>query len=135
MAPPAVTVELSGRLTEEDAITMEREVWDQLQTAELSLPVLFDLEELEGCQLLARPALIALQTRIASQQRRSAWVASRPRFRGLGLLICHEARDPLASVVPNRELATQWFEGDGKREDAAQRVAKRLAEIKAGEAK
>lgn len=111
---------------------MEREVWDELRTAELSLPVLFDLEELEGCQLLARPALIALQMRIASQKRRTAWVASRPRFRGLGLLICHEARDPRASVVADRELATQWFEGDGEREDAAQRVAKRLAEIKAG---
>lgn len=114
---------------------MEREVWAQLLEAELSLPVLFDLEELEGCQLLARPALIALQMRIASQKRRTAWVASRPRFRGLGLLVCHEARDPRATVVANRELAGEWFEGDGVREDAAKRVAKRLAEIKARGAK
>ncbi len=126
-----MTVELLGRLTEEDAITLERDAWDQLSNSDLSLPVMFDLESLESCQLLARPALIALQIRIATQQRRTAWVASRPRFRGLALLVCHEARDPRASAVANRQLAKAWFDDDGVREDAAKRVARRLAEIKA----
>ena len=126
------TVVLSGTLVESDATVLGREVWEQLTDADPSLCVLFDLTQLEGCQLLARPALIELQSRIKLGKHRTAWFATRPRFRGLALLVCHEANDARASVVTTRQQAQEWFAGDGLREDAAKRVARRLAEIKAG---
>lgn len=126
------TVVLTGTLVEEEASLLGREVWDRLADADPSLSVLFDLTQLEGCQLLARPALIELQRRLKLGKRRTAWFATRPRFRGLALLVCHEANDARASVVTTRLQAMEWFASDGLREDAAKRVARRLAEIKAG---
>ncbi len=126
------TVALSGTLIEDEAKIFGREVWDRLADADPSINVLFDLTQLEGCQLLARPALIELQRRIKLGKRRTAWFATRPRFRGLALLVCHEANDARAAVVNTRLQAKEWFAGDGLREDAAKRVARRLAEIKAG---
>ena len=125
---------LTGTLVEDEATLLGREVWEQLADAAPSLSVLFDLTQLHGCQLLARPALIELQRRIKLGKRRTAWFATRPRFRGLALLVCHEANDARASVVTTRKQAAEWFAGDGLREDAAKRVARRLAEIKAGTA-
>ncbi|MGH1343708.1 MAG: hypothetical protein ACRBN8_19280 [Nannocystales bacterium] len=126
------TVALAGRLVEEDATAFGRQVWELLAEADPSVCVLFDLTKLESCQLLARPALIELQRRIKAGKRRTAWFATRPRFRGLALLVCHEANDTRASVVTTLEQAQEWFAGKGLREDAAKRVARRLAEIKAG---
>ncbi len=126
------TIVLTGTLVEDEAAAFGREVWERLADADPGLSVLFDLTQLAGCQLLARPALIELQRRIKLGKRRTAWFATRPRFRGLALLVCHEANDARASVVTTRQQATEWFSGEGLREDAAKRVARRLAEIKAG---
>lgn len=125
---------LTGTLVEDEAAIFGREVWERLADADPSLCVLFDLTELVGCQLLARPALIELQRRLKLGKRRTAWFATRPRFRGLALLVCHEANDPRAAVVTTRLQGMEWFAGEDLREDAAKRVARRLAEIKSGAA-
>lgn len=125
-----VLIRLIGTLDEATAIEAVESISRRVLASPEEMPVMIDMAELEGCQILARAQLIELQSQIRDAGRRSAWVSSRSRFRGLALLICHGAEDPNATVVTSQEQAKEWFASDEVRIDAAKRVVERLQSIK-----
>lgn len=125
-------IKLAGTLDEESATQIAEAAWAELGRSDASLHVLFDLRAVDNCKILARATLVSLQQQIATTSRRTAWLSTRPRFRGLATLICHSSDDPCAKVVANMPQALEWFASSEQRLDVAARVAERLNDIKAG---
>lgn len=121
-------IQLEGLFDESTARESASQIWDELQQHGASVHVVFDLSRLDDCQILARTALIELQQRIARTKRRTAWMSSRPRFRGLGLLVSHGAEDPRSKPVTNDKEALAWLHCDEVRLDPAARLQARISD-------
>lgn len=80
------------------------------------LDVLLDLREVERCALDSRHALLELQLGLKAAGRRTAYVAGRPRIRGLALWVIHRAGDERAKVVAKSAQAEAWLAHEGERQ-------------------
>lgn len=67
--------------------------------------------------------LAALQRHLGGVARRTAYVTSRPLFRGVALWICHSAPDSNARTFPNLEAAMAWLTSSEARGDVLMRGA------------
>ncbi len=122
-------IRLEGRLDEEAADEVMHRVWEHADGTDDELRVLVDLRDLDDCAILARAKLINLQTRLAGPKSRTAWLSTRPRFRGLALLICHGSDDPHAKVVSSEKQARDWLDSDEARLDVAKSITERLKRL------
>ncbi len=77
--------------------------------------VLIDLGNVESCDPAACRTLARIQRRLRDRGCRTAWLAQRPRLRGLALWIVYAANDPHATPVGDADLADAWLEGTGVR--------------------
>ncbi len=71
--------------------------------------VLFDLTEVERCEIAARQEMVAIQRFIATQGSRTAYLASRPRIRGITLWIVHISQDGNARPIVTLDEAEDWL--------------------------
>lgn len=68
-----------------------------------------DFTQVSGCTRQARESLAILQRALADRRVRTAFIASRPRYRGLALWIAHVAEDPNARSFHVRAQAEDWL--------------------------
>jgi hypothetical protein len=104
-----LVVRMSGVLDEADAEAMSAALQKQVRELKEDLVVLIDLTDLADCTIMARAALIRLQTFLARRVRRTAYLANTSRFRGLALFIVQQAKDENAKPVPTVEAAGEWL--------------------------
>lgn len=126
-----LVVTLSGRLDVSGGEEFEQDFSSQLGAAERDPnTVLFDLSDLRHCTLQARTILLTIQEQLAAKGCRTAYLATRPRLRGLALWIVHLARDANARVVLNESQAEDWLEASSERvQDAIRRSDEALDKI------
>jgi len=91
--------------------------------------LLVDWTELSGYTPEARQALLQLQRALAERSVRTAFVAERPRLRGLALWLAHTTNDPLARPFHQRAQADAWL---ASREGRIQYLTQYLERAKAG---
>lgn len=100
---------------------LEAEVLRALEaSAPASLLVTIDLCGLVDCHIFARTVLVRVQKAIAVKARRTAYLADRPRFRGLGQWIAHLAADGNARAVVSQQQLDEWLSGSVERIDEAE---------------
>ena len=117
MSVESITVERQGArrllvwmreaIVDDDVDRLRSELLDSAPEAGTTL--LMDLVELRACSLATRTRLMELQRDVYAAGIRTAFVAQRPRFRGMCLWIAHVAEDPVARAFPSREQAEMWL--------------------------
>jgi hypothetical protein len=125
-----MVVRVRGTLEHDTALSLERALTEQTAGLTGQACVLFDLTAFEECVLSARSVLVRLQKLISSRVRRTAFVADRPKARGLALWVMHLADDSNAKAVPNMAMAEAWFaQSTGRVEDAQARMTATLKSV------
>ena len=79
--------------------------------------VVVDLTAVAHCDPAACCTLARIQRRLKARDCRTAWLARRPRLRGVAWWIVHAAEDPRAMPVTERRFAEQWLLTDERRLD------------------
>lgn len=127
-----VVITLRGDFEEAHATALETALRERLATAPSgALEVVVDIGDLTRCSVEAREALLRVQRYLGGVARRTAYVANRPLFRGIGLWICHHAPDSHARTFPNLATAEVWLAEKIRRdEDLAQKAARWLARLR-----
>lgn len=123
-------VGLFGHLEEPVATRLEEELAHVLAPVAAAglRGVVVDLCGLEECHVFARTVLVRVQKLFATKAKRTAYLADRPRFRGLALWVMHLADDSNAKAVMNEQQATDWLDGTSERlADAVARTETQLA--------
>ncbi|HGG56497.1 MAG TPA: hypothetical protein ENK31_01740, partial [Nannocystis exedens] len=88
--------------------------------------VLFDLTEVERCDIAARQEMVGIQRFIATQGCRTAYLASRPRIRGITLWIVHISEDGNARPIVTLDEAEDWLGQESDRIGLAEMQATAL---------
>lgn len=91
--------------------------------------LLVDLTGMSGFTSEARRALADLQQALAARAVRTAFVADRPRLRGLALWLAHTTNDPLARPFHQRTQAEAWL---ASREGRVQSITGYLERARTG---
>jgi len=119
-----ITVSLRGDFDEAQAKALDRAVRGRMSGAVPGAHVfVFDLDGLRRCSVEGREVLAALQRHLGGVARRTAYVTSRPLFRGVALWICHSAPDSNARTFPNLGAAMAWLASSEARGDVLMRGA------------
>lgn len=102
-----VEVRAIGVIDEHDVDALTRQLIPNDMGADWEL--LVDMTEMSGFTPEARQGLAALQQALAARAVRTAFVADRPRLRGLALWLAHTTNDPLARPFHQRAQAESWL--------------------------
>jgi hypothetical protein len=115
LEPNQLLIRLRGVL-EDDAIQqLSADLFPRLREIGAGGELIIDMHELESCTTGARLGLILLQQAIAKLGARTAFVAARPRFRGIGLYVAHQSGDPNARAFHFLPQAKAWLRsGEGR---------------------
>ena len=103
------TVWLRGALEDVVVERMSTELLPRLREVGGNGELIIDMSGLESCTTEARMALTSLQQEIAKVGARTAFVAERPRFRGIGLFVAHSSGDPNARSFHVLAQAQSWL--------------------------
>ncbi len=128
-----VTIGLSGELTAERVSKLESDVFQLLADAMHHLHFLWDMRGVRRCDLGARGGLQKIQRAIGGKRYRTAFVASRPRIRGVALWVAHTSGDELARPFASQAKALDWLEHDVGRVEQIKRDSARLLARRGGE--
>jgi len=119
-----ITVSLRGDFEGSQAKGLDEAIRGRMRGAVPGAHVfVFDLDGLRRCSVEGREVLAALQRHLGGVARRTAYVTSRPLFRGVALWICHSAPDSNARTFPNLEAAMAWLTSSEARGDVLMRGA------------
>ncbi len=104
------TICLGGSLTEEELKRIEPDVREAIERHDQRHGVLWDLRKVRRIDLGARQTMQRIQSDIASRQLRTAYIASRPRIRGIALWIVHTSGDTLSRPFAKQHQAVDWLD-------------------------
>ncbi len=121
-----LTISLGGKLTGGDLERVESDVREAIGKTDGDVGILWDLRKVRTCDLGARQSMQKLQSEIAAKKLRSAYVASRPRIRGVALWIVHTSGDALSRPFANADQAWDWLDASSGRVEA---IVKRAEEF------
>ena len=102
-------VRLRGALQDDAVQHLSDDLLRRLDAIGPGGELIIDMNELESCTTEARMRLIELQRGIAKLAVRTAFVADRPRFRGVALYIAHHSDDTSARAFLLRAQADAWL--------------------------
>lgn len=129
-----VVITLRGDFEAAHAVALETTLRESLAAVPAgAIEVVVSIGDLTRCTVEAREVLLRTQRHLAGVARRTAYVANRPLFRGVGLWICHRAPDAHARTFPNLELAEVWLAETTRRDDDLARTSARWVARMRGE--
>ena len=102
-------VRLRGALEDETVQSLSDDLLPRLREIGPGGELIIDMHELESCSTEARLRLIELQRGIAQLSTRTAFVADRPRFRGVALYVAHHSDDTQARAFHFEAQADAWL--------------------------
>lgn len=110
-SPGQLHVEISGVLSS----TLTQQLWADLlawiaRQPSARFDTLLDLRRVVDCSPDARAALVQVQKLLSTGARRTAYVANRPRLRGVALWVLHASEDAYGRAVATPEQASAWFQ-------------------------
>jgi anti-anti-sigma regulatory factor len=105
-----LVITLRGRLDESTGRTLRSALHDRLETDDDLNEIVFDLRELEDYDILGRAELIAAHRLLTTRERRTIYVSTRPRIRGLALMTIREVQDDNACPVGSLEQGERWLD-------------------------
>lgn len=113
-----VQITLRGDFEEPHAVALEATLRERLAAAPAgALEVVVNIGDLTRCSVEARDVLLRTQRYLGGVARRTAYVANRPLFRGVGLWICHHAPDANARTFASPAQAEVWLAETTHRDD------------------
>lgn len=101
-----------GRLDETTGRSLRTALHDRLEREDDLREIVFDMRELEDYDILGRAELIAAHRLLTTRERRTIYVSTRPRIRGLALMTIREVQDDNACPVANLEQGEAWLEAN-----------------------
>jgi hypothetical protein len=107
--PRRLLVRLRGALEDEAVQHISDDLLPRLHEIGPGGELIIDMLELESCTTEARMRLIELQRGIAKLATRTAFVADRPRFRGVALYVAHHSDDTSARAFHLAAQAESWL--------------------------
>lgn len=112
-----LVVRLRGEVGTEDIERLSNDLLPRIDALDTGGALIIDMIETASLPLDARMRLMELQRGIAPRQVRTAFVADRPRFRGIGLFVAHVSEDPNARCFNRLDEAKAWLSsGEGRLE-------------------
>jgi hypothetical protein len=102
-------VRLRGALEDDTVQHLSDDLLPRLRELGPGGELIIDMHELESCSTEARLRLIELQRGIAELSTRTAFVADRPRFRGVALYVAHHSDDTKARAFHLVAQADAWL--------------------------
>lgn len=105
-----LVITVRGRLDETTGKSLRTALHDRLQTKDDVDEIMFDLRELEDYDILGRAELIAAHRLLTSRSRRTVYVSTLPRIRGLALMTIREVQDDNACPVASVEQGERWLD-------------------------
>lgn len=102
-------VRLRGVLEDDTVRSLSNDLLPRLREIGPGGELIIDMHELESCSTEARLRLIELQRGIAELATRTAFVADRPRFRGIALYVAHHSDDTQARTFHLEAQADAWL--------------------------
>ena len=130
--PGRVLITLRGDFEEAHAVALETTLREHLTAVPPgALEVVVSIGDLTRCSVEAREVLLRAQRYLGGVARRTAYVANRPLFRGVGLWICHHAPDANARTFASLAQADVWLAETTRRDDdLASKAARWLARLR-----
>ncbi|MCH9683583.1 MAG: hypothetical protein K0V04_19250 [Deltaproteobacteria bacterium] len=116
--PRRFAVHLVGDLGLTEAMDLMRQVLAQVDEIGDEARVVLDMTALQGCTTAARKQLVLMQRGLARRGCRTAYVSDRPRFRGMGLWLCHHADDVNGRAFYTMDQADAWL-ATGRQDEQA----------------
>src|SRR5687767_8839963 len=107
--PRRLLVRLRGALEDDAVQHISDDLLPRLHEIGPGGELIIDMHELESCTTEARMRLIELQRGIAKLATRTAFVADRPRFRGVALYVAHHSDDTGARAFHLAAQADAWL--------------------------
>lgn len=107
--PRRLLVRLRGVLEDDTVQHLSADLLPRLHEIGPGGELIIDMHELESCTTEARLRLIELQRGIAKLATRTAFVADRPRFRGVALYVAHHSDDTSARAFHLPAQADAWL--------------------------
>ena len=107
--PRRLLVRLRGALGDDTVKDLSDDLLPQIHEIGPGGELIIDMHELESCTTEARLRLIELQRGIAQLSTRTAFVADRPRFRGVALYVAHHSDDTGARAFHLIAQADAWL--------------------------
>lgn len=125
-------ITLRGEFEERHAVALEATLRERLaDVAAGAIEAVIDIGGLLRCSVEAREVLLRTQRSLGGVARRTAYIANRPLFRGLGLWICHQAPDAHARTFVSLAQAEPWLAESVRRdEDLARNAARWLDRVR-----
>lgn len=130
--PRRLLVRLRGALEDDAVQHISDDLLPRLHEIGPGGELIIDMHELESCTTEARMRLIDLQRDIAGLSTRTAFVADRPRFRGVALYVAHHSDDPSARAFHFVDQADAWLR---RSEGRIESIAAYLERTKQGKGK
>ena len=136
IGPRRLRVRLRGNLSEDTVDRLSADLLPRLQAIGTGGEVIIDLQQLSSCSTTARMRLVECQRHIATHAARTAFVANRPRFRGIGLWVAHISDDPNARAFHTTTQAQAWLRStEGRVQSIASYLTRALKVKPQGRAK
>ncbi|HET6582822.1 MAG TPA: STAS domain-containing protein [Nannocystaceae bacterium] len=105
-----LVITVRGRLDESTGRTLRTALHDHLEAGDDLKEIVFDMRELEDYDILGRAELIAAHRLLTTRERRTIYVSTRPRIRGLALMTIREVQDDNACPVGSLEQGERWLD-------------------------
>lgn len=105
-----LVITVRGRLDEPTGKSLRSQIHARLEGGDDLKEIVFDLRDLEDYDILGRAELIATHKLLASRERRTVYVSTRPRIRGLALMTIREVQDDNACPVNTLEQGERWLD-------------------------
>jgi len=121
-----VVVQLVGAMGGAEIKILSADLMEYLDGDEGPEGILFDLSEVEACDLAARQEMVEVQRLIAARGSRTAYLASRPRIRGVTLWIVHISQDGNARPIVSADEAEDWLDQRSTRMELIESEATRI---------
>ena len=102
-------IRLCGALEDDDVRQLSDDLFPKLREIGAGGELIIDMHDLESCTTDARQRLTELQQGIAKLGARTAFVANKPRFRGIGLYVAHRSGDPNVRAFHFLPQAQAWL--------------------------
>lgn len=105
-----LVITVRGRLDESTGRSLRTALHDRLEGGDDLKEIVFDLRELEDYDILGRAELIAAHRLLTTRERRTIYISTRPRIRGLALMTIREVQDDNACPVGSLEQGERWLD-------------------------
>ena len=115
VSPNLLTIELLGVINGDTGGDLITAVKSKVTDTPNVKNVLIDFSNIRDCSLLGRRELINLQLFLKEKKLRTAYLATKPRYKGLGFIVGARSKDSNLNCCQKMDEVNNWFNTDASR--------------------